>query len=68
MVMNGGHRVLPPGSWKLRFRQRFHLSVLDPIDPDNFDSIEELKNHTRDLIQRELQRIRKLDQSPEEKT
>lgn len=67
MVMNGGHNVLPPDSWKLRFRQRFHLSVLDPVDPDNFDSIDELKKHTRELIHRKLQRIRTLEQPSKEK-
>ncbi len=67
MVLDGGHRVLPPGSWKLRFKQRFHLSVLDPVDPKDFDSIDELKKYTWDLIQQELQRIRKLAELSEEK-
>lgn len=58
MVLNGGHRALPSNSWKLKLRQHFHLSVLEPIDPNNFQSIEELKNHVYKKIERELARIR----------
>jgi 1-acyl-sn-glycerol-3-phosphate acyltransferase len=63
MVVNGGHRALPSNSWKLGLRQHFHLSVLDPIDPNNFDSINQLKNHVYEIIEQELNRIRQQEHS-----
>lgn len=54
LVLYGGHKALPAGSWKFNFRQEFHVSVLGPVDPNNFESVEGLKNHVHNELQQEL--------------
>lgn len=65
LVLNGGHKAMPAGSWKFNFRQQFQLSVLPPVDPQQFDSVEELREHVRNLLQQELQALKT---DPEQKT
>lgn len=59
LVLNGGSNALPPGDWKLELNQTFTISVLDPVDPAQFNTINELKEHVHGVIQRELEIIRK---------
>lgn len=54
VVLEGGYSTMPPGSWKLNYRQHFKVSVLDPVASDYFESDEELKNTVSSLIEQEL--------------
>ena len=58
IVLEGGHRAMPPGSWKLRFRQDFHISVLEAVNPGDFDSVDQIRDHVHTALQSELERIR----------
>lgn len=59
VVLEGGHKAMPPGSWKFRFRQKFVISVLDPVKPSDFDSISDLKKHVYTAISRQIEAIRR---------
>lgn len=54
LVLNGGYRAMPPGSWKFNFRQHLTVSVLPPVDPGQFETVEALREHVRNLLQEEL--------------
>lgn len=58
IVLEGGHKALPSGSWKFHFRQKFIISVLDPVEPADFDSIAALKKQVYNEIKQELNTIR----------
>jgi len=57
LVFNGGHEALPTHEWRFKIRQKFFVSVLDPINPDNFESIDELKSYSHKVIADELEAI-----------
>lgn len=59
VVLEGGHRAMPRGSWKFWFNNKFVVSVLDPVDPANFDHLEELNDAVYRQIESELSAIRK---------
>lgn len=54
VVLKGGREAMPRGEWRVAPRQRFVISVLDPIDVSQFESATELKDRAFSLIQREL--------------
>lgn len=58
LVLEGGYRAMPPGSWKVKPGQHFTLTVLDPLDPRAFESAEGLKQEAHRLINQELRSIR----------
>ena len=53
IVLEGGFRAMPPGSWAPSIKQHFLVSVLDPVDPGDYDSEDELKEAVYLLIQEE---------------
>lgn len=57
VVLEGGYRAMPSGSWKFRFRNTFNVSILDPVDSDKFDDVQGLKAHVQHQIEQELNRI-----------
>ena len=59
IVHNGGYEAMPSGSWRIDPRQTFRISVLDPIDPQEFENTEEIKETAYLKIERELERLRK---------
>ncbi len=59
IVHNGGYEAMPSGSWRIDPRQTFKISVLDPIDPQEFENTEEIKETAYLKIERELERLRK---------
>lgn len=61
IVHNGGYEAMPAGSWKIRPRQTFRISVLDPIKPENFESTEEIKKTAYQKIEAELERLKKVE-------
>lgn len=60
IVHYGGHEAMPTGSWRMQPRQTFRISVLDPIDPREFDTLEKLKKNTYQTIESELENLRKI--------
>ncbi|MDR9416525.1 MAG: lysophospholipid acyltransferase family protein [Gracilimonas sp.] len=59
MVIDGGYEAMPPGSAKLNPNVKFKLKVMEPIDPNGFEDMKELKDHTREIMSRELTELRK---------
>lgn len=57
VVLKGGHEAMPPGEWRVSPRQRFVISVLDPIDSNQYKSIVELKDVTFSLMKEELESV-----------
>ena len=58
VVLEGGHHAMPRGSWKFSFRNKFIISVLDPVDPNEFDEVDQLNTAVYQQIERELLSIR----------
>jgi len=58
LVLDGGYRVMPSGSWRFRFREEFQVSVLPAVDPGDFESVEELKEHVRKRMIAELDSLK----------
>lgn len=58
VVLEGGYAAMPAGSWKIKARQQFIVSVLEPIEPNDFDSATAMNEKTFTEISRELRRIR----------
>ena len=58
IVMDGTRNLLPSGDWKFSFHQDIDISILKPIDPQNFDSISDLKKHAYKVMKNELKRLR----------
>ena len=54
IVLKGGHEAMPPGSWQVSTSGDFKISVLDPIDTQQFSSVTELRDHAFSLIKKEL--------------
>lgn len=61
LVLDGGYRALPSGSWKFRFREEFKISVLPSIDPGDYGSTEELKSKVHEAMEKELNALREKD-------
>lgn len=59
VVLEGGYHAMPPGSWKMSYRQHFTISVLEPVQPADFESIGELKSHVYSVIEAELNNLRR---------
>lgn len=57
IVLKGGDEAMPPGSWRVKPMQKFKISVLDPLDVHQFDSVTELKDTAFTLIQNELKTL-----------
>lgn len=58
MVLDGCNRALPSHDWRFSFREVIKLHLLDAIDPREFDSPDELKDYTYNVIEKELNRLR----------
>jgi 1-acyl-sn-glycerol-3-phosphate acyltransferase len=57
VVLSGGFHAMPPESWKFRFHTQFVISVLNPIQPTDFEEEAVLRNHVQQLMQTELAHI-----------
>lgn len=55
IVLKGGYQAMPPGSWRVSLKQHFSLSVLDPVNPEDFESENELKEAVYLLIKKEAE-------------
>ncbi len=57
ITLQGGHKAMPRGEWKIAKYQHFKISVLDSISSADFESANELKDHVYSLIEKELKNI-----------
>lgn len=55
---NGGYGAMPGGSWKFSFHQHFAVSVLEPVDPDDFEDASELKDEVHRQISEALNNMK----------
>ncbi len=58
MVINGGFDAMPSNSSKLNPRVNFKLQVMDPINPEEFEDMRELKDHTLLLMKEQLKKLK----------
>ena len=58
MVIDGGFEAMPSGSGKLNPKAKFKLKVLDAIDPTDFEGMMDLKNHTHEIMQNNLNELK----------
>lgn len=57
VVISGGFRAMPPGSWKFRFHNKFTISVLTPVPASEFENENDLKSYIHQLMQNKLDDI-----------
>lgn len=57
IVLHGGYQAMPPGDWRIHYRQHFVLSVLEPIPATEYRFESELKDTVFRLIERELKSL-----------
>ncbi len=58
VVIDGTCGLLPSGDWRFNLKEQIYLSLLDPIDPAQFESRNEMKNYTFSVMEEELERVR----------
>lgn len=58
VVLEGGHRAMPSGSWKFSFNHTFVISVLAPLDPGQYGSVDALRQAARNRIEQERHNIK----------
>lgn len=58
VVLDGSYHAMPRGSWKVNPKQYFELSVLDPVEASEFDSVDEIKETVGMLLSSELSAMR----------
>lgn len=57
VVHNGGNKAMPGGSWKFSFNQHFVVSVLEPVDPAQFNDAKKLNQEIQYQIGVELKNL-----------
>ncbi len=57
IIVDGPYEVLISGSRLMNPKGDFKISVLDPVDPSDFDNMNTLKSHCRQLILDEKERL-----------
>lgn len=58
VVLDGSYHAMPRGSWKVNPEQDFEISVLDPVEASEFDSVGEIKETVGMLLSSELSAMR----------
>jgi len=59
VVLEGGYEAMPSGSWKFNFKKTFVISVLEPLDPAEFEDSNKLKDFAQQQIKDELKSMQK---------
>ncbi|AXJ01344.1 1-acyl-sn-glycerol-3-phosphate acyltransferase [Cyclonatronum proteinivorum] len=63
LVVEGTFDCIKPDTWEMNLRGDLHVSVLDPVYPADFDSVNTYAAHVHQLVSEELTRLRKLKAS-----
>ncbi|MDR8391837.1 1-acyl-sn-glycerol-3-phosphate acyltransferase [Aliifodinibius sp. S!AR15-10] len=64
LVLEGGHQAMPAGTWKFNLRQQFYVSVLEPVNPGDFDTVAEFREHVQEQLKNELELLRGRSKQP----
>ncbi len=62
IVIEGTFPCIKPDTWVMNLRGNLYVSVLEPVDPAAFDSVNSLKDHVYTLISEERERLKQLAQ------
>lgn len=57
VVLKGGYEAMPRGAWRVARKQRFVISVLNPIDLQQFETLAESKDAVFSLMKEELESL-----------
>lgn len=60
IVLEGTFSCIKPDTWEMNLRGDLHVSVLDPVDPADFESVDEMTAHVRKLVSDEFLRLKSL--------
>lgn len=60
IVVEGTYKLLPPDTWKMNVKGNLYISVLEPVDPSGFDTIESLSDHVHGLVSEELAKLQRI--------
>lgn len=55
VILQGGYQAMPPGNWRVAPKQHFSITVLDPLNPEEYESENELKEAVYLLIKKEVE-------------
>ncbi|MCH8567757.1 MAG: 1-acyl-sn-glycerol-3-phosphate acyltransferase [Balneolales bacterium] len=61
IVIEGTYKCMKPDTWVMNLTGNLYVSVLEPISPENFSSVDELTNHVFNVIKQESDRLQSLD-------
>ena len=61
IVTEGTRQLLPSHSWVFEPSQPIQVHVLDPIEPENYSSVSELRNATHEAMKNKLEAIRETE-------
>lgn len=60
IVVEGTYKLMPPDTWRMNYKGNMYVSVLEPVNPAEFDDVNILTNHVRDMILEESRRLQSL--------
>lgn len=60
IVIEGTYDIMPPGGWRVKWKGRIYISILEPISPSDFDTLEEFRTYTYQCFESELDRLKRL--------
>jgi 1-acyl-sn-glycerol-3-phosphate acyltransferase len=64
IVVDGTHGLLPKHSLEVNFVGKITVKVLTPVNPEDFESIKQFRDHVRELMKTTLAEIRSQKASP----
>lgn len=65
IVIQGTYNIMPPGGWRANWKGKVYVSILDPIWPSDFESMEKLRDYTYQCFKTELKRLKELAKNDE---
>lgn len=60
IVIEGSFSCIKPDTWEMNLRGDLHVSVLDPVYPAGFESVDALTEHVHALVAAEIARLKSL--------
>lgn len=57
IVIEGTYKCMKPDTWVMNLRGEMQVSILDPVSPKDFDSVDALKDHVHALVLEESRRL-----------
>jgi len=60
IVIEGTYKCMKPDTWVMNFKGDLFVSILDPVFPENFGTVNDLSRHVHKLILTESERLKQL--------